>query len=199
MSFYYRTELRKKSSLIRKTSLFLREKRPCSLHSRLIFYLLFGPDGTVEGFRLSDLIIRDLIQRIGDGFKGLRAGALQRSRIQRILSEAFCEILGCVLDRIDASASGEGIFLLLIDCLEACLGIDISGNKCYKMTEFMINGITFFSQSDTLLSRIKVTGIGNGTIDGDIKVKFLVSFQSSGIKKRCQSGSGNLIRSRIFA
>ena len=81
MSFYYRTELRKKSSLIRKTSLFLREKRPCSLHSRLIFYLLFGPDGTVEGFRLSDLIIRDLIQRIGDGFKGLRAGALQRSRI----------------------------------------------------------------------------------------------------------------------
>lgn len=93
MSFYYRTELRKKSSLIRKTSLFLREKRPCSLHSRLIFYLLFGPDGTVEGFRLGDLVIRDLIQRIGDGFKGLRAGALQRSRIQRILSEAFCEIL----------------------------------------------------------------------------------------------------------
>ena len=177
----------------------MREKRPCSLHSRLIFYLLFGPDGTVEGFRLSDLIIRDLIQRIGDGFKGLRAGALQRSRIQRILSEAFCEILGCVLDRIDASASGEGIFLLLIDCLEACLGIDVSGNKCYKMTEFMINVITFFSQSDTLLSRIKVTGIGNGTIDGDIKVKFLVSFQSSGIKKRCQSDSGNLIRSRIFA
>ena len=67
------------------------------------------------------------------------------------------------------------------------------------MTEFMINGITFFSQSDTLLSRIKVTGIGNGTIDGDVKVKFLVSFQNSGIKKRCQSGNGNLIWSRIFA
>lgn len=93
MSLYYRTGLRQKSSLIRKTSPVLREKRPCSLHSRLIFYVLFGPDGTVEGFRLGDLVIRDLIQRIGDGFKGLRAGVLQRSRIQRILSETLCEIL----------------------------------------------------------------------------------------------------------
>ena len=93
MSLYYRTGLRQKSSLIRKTSPVLREKRPCSLHSRLIFYVLFGPDGTVEGFRLGDLVIRDLIQRIGDGFKGLRAGTLQRSRIQRIFSETLCEIL----------------------------------------------------------------------------------------------------------
>ena len=46
------------------------------LHSRRVFYVLFCPDGTVESFCLSDLGIRDLIQRIGDGFKGLRAGAL---------------------------------------------------------------------------------------------------------------------------